>query len=82
MRQILEASGQKGAGVKPIFEINPQHPLIESLTPSRTRIALPIFHTSCSTRPRWLPVTVSGPGGLRAARTSCWSSSRPDRQTQ
>ncbi len=31
MRQILEASGQKVPDSKPIFEINPQHPLIEKL---------------------------------------------------
>ena len=31
MRQILEASGQKVPESKPIFEINPQHPLIEKL---------------------------------------------------
>ncbi|MFC3608952.1 molecular chaperone HtpG [Stutzerimonas tarimensis] len=31
MRQILEASGQKVPDAKPIFEINPQHPLIEKL---------------------------------------------------
>ncbi|MCM2320898.1 MAG: molecular chaperone HtpG [Pseudomonas sp.] len=31
MRQILEASGQKVPEAKPIFEINPQHPLIEKL---------------------------------------------------
>ena len=31
MRQILEASGQKLPDSKPIFEINPQHPLIEKL---------------------------------------------------
>ncbi|MFL9813148.1 molecular chaperone HtpG [Stutzerimonas sp. VN223-3] len=31
MRQILEASGQKVPETKPIFEINPQHPLIEKL---------------------------------------------------
>ncbi|HLV19199.1 MAG TPA: molecular chaperone HtpG, partial [Pseudomonas sp.] len=29
MRQILEATGQKVPESKPIFEINPQHPLIE-----------------------------------------------------
>ncbi|MDH4560992.1 molecular chaperone HtpG [Pseudomonas sp. BN411] len=31
MRQILEASGQKVPDSKPIFEINPAHPLIEKL---------------------------------------------------
>jgi molecular chaperone HtpG len=31
MRQILEASGQKVPESKPIFEINPAHPLIEKL---------------------------------------------------
>ncbi|WP_313548672.1 molecular chaperone HtpG [Pseudomonas sp.] len=31
MRRILEASGQKAPESKPIFEINPQHPLIEKL---------------------------------------------------
>ena len=31
MRQILEATGQKVPESKPIFEINPQHPLIEKL---------------------------------------------------
>ena len=31
MRQILEASGQKVPDAKPIFEINPAHPLIEKL---------------------------------------------------
>jgi len=31
MRQILEASGQKVPEAKPIFEINPAHPLIEKL---------------------------------------------------
>lgn len=31
MRQILEASGQKVPESKPIFEINPSHPLIEKL---------------------------------------------------
>ena len=31
MRQILEASGQKVPESKPIFEINPEHPLIEKL---------------------------------------------------
>lgn len=31
MRQILEASGQKVPETKPIFEINPQHPLITKL---------------------------------------------------
>lgn len=31
MRQILEASGQKLPESKPIFEINPQHPLVEKL---------------------------------------------------
>jgi molecular chaperone HtpG len=31
MRQILEASGQKVPDSKPIFEINPSHPLIEKL---------------------------------------------------
>ena len=31
MRQILEASGQKVPDSKPIFEINPGHPLIEKL---------------------------------------------------
>ena len=31
MRQILEASGQKVPDVKPIFEFNPAHPLIERL---------------------------------------------------
>ena len=31
MRQILEASGQKVPESKPIFEINPGHPLIEKL---------------------------------------------------
>ena len=31
MRLILEASGQKVPESKPIFEINPQHPLIEKL---------------------------------------------------
>ncbi|MCQ4347364.1 molecular chaperone HtpG [Pseudomonas stutzeri] len=31
MRQILEASGQKVPESRPIFEINPQHPLIEKL---------------------------------------------------
>ena len=31
MRQILEASGQKVPDSKPIFEFNPQHPLIEKL---------------------------------------------------
>jgi len=31
MRQILEASGQKVPDSKPIFEINPVHPLIEKL---------------------------------------------------
>ncbi|MCY1281554.1 Chaperone protein HtpG [compost metagenome] len=31
MRQILEASGQKVPESKPIFEFNPQHPLIEKL---------------------------------------------------
>lgn len=31
MRQILEASGQKVPDSKPIFEVNPQHPLIERL---------------------------------------------------
>ena len=31
MRQILEATGQKVPDSKPIFEINPQHPLIEKL---------------------------------------------------
>src|SRR3990167_8837865 len=31
MRQILEASGQKGPESKPIFEFNPNHPLIEKL---------------------------------------------------
>ncbi|MBB6341731.1 molecular chaperone HtpG [Pseudomonas fluvialis] len=31
MRQILEASGQKVPDAKPIFEINPGHPLIEKL---------------------------------------------------
>jgi len=31
MRQILEASGQKVPESKPVFEINPQHPLIEKL---------------------------------------------------
>ena len=31
MRQILEATGQKLPDSKPIFEINPQHPLIEKL---------------------------------------------------
>ncbi|MDA0426115.1 molecular chaperone HtpG [Stutzerimonas frequens] len=31
MRQILEASGQKVPESKPIFEINPHHPLIEKL---------------------------------------------------
>ena len=31
MRQILEASGQKVPDSKPVFEINPQHPLIEKL---------------------------------------------------
>ena len=31
MRRILEASGQKAPDSKPIFEINPQHPLIEKL---------------------------------------------------
>lgn len=31
MRQILEASGQPVPDSKPIFEINPQHPLIEKL---------------------------------------------------
>ncbi|OHC33113.1 MAG: molecular chaperone HtpG [Pseudomonadales bacterium RIFCSPLOWO2_12_59_9] len=31
MRQILEASGQKVPESKPIFEINPVHPLIEKL---------------------------------------------------
>ncbi|WP_312257469.1 molecular chaperone HtpG [Stutzerimonas nitrititolerans] len=31
MRQILEASGQKVPESKPIFEINPQHPLVEKL---------------------------------------------------
>src|SRR5690606_38310876 len=31
MRQILEARGQKVPDAKPIFEINPQHPLIEKL---------------------------------------------------
>jgi len=31
MRQILEASGQKVPDSKPIFEINPQHPLIDKL---------------------------------------------------
>ncbi|NWB92118.1 molecular chaperone HtpG [Pseudomonas agarici] len=31
MRQILEASGQKVPGSKPIFEFNPSHPLIEKL---------------------------------------------------
>jgi len=31
MRQILEASGQKLPDSKPIFEFNPEHPLIEKL---------------------------------------------------
>jgi len=31
MRQILEASGQKAPDSKPIFEFNPEHPLIEKL---------------------------------------------------
>ncbi|MGP0170902.1 molecular chaperone HtpG [Pseudomonas sp. NCHU5208] len=31
MRQILEASGQKVPDSKPIFEFNPEHPLIERL---------------------------------------------------
>lgn len=31
MRQILEASGQQVPDTKPIFEINPHHPLIERL---------------------------------------------------
>lgn len=31
MRQILEASGQKLPESKPIFEINPEHPLVEKL---------------------------------------------------
>ncbi|TRO16290.1 molecular chaperone HtpG [Ectopseudomonas mendocina] len=31
MRQILEASGQKVPDAKPIFEFNPDHPLIERL---------------------------------------------------
>jgi len=31
MRQILEASGQKVPDSKPIFEFNPNHPLIEKL---------------------------------------------------
>jgi len=31
MRQILEASGQKVPESKPIFEFNPEHPLIEKL---------------------------------------------------
>jgi molecular chaperone HtpG len=31
MRQILKASGQKVPDSKPIFEVNPQHPLIERL---------------------------------------------------
>ena len=31
MRQILEATGQKVPESKPIFEINPGHPLIEKL---------------------------------------------------
>jgi len=31
MRQILEASGQKVPDSKPIFEFNPEHPLIEKL---------------------------------------------------
>ena len=31
MRQILEASGQKVPESKPIFEVNPSHPLIEKL---------------------------------------------------
>ena len=31
MRQILEASGQKVPESKPIFEINPTHPLVEKL---------------------------------------------------
>src|SRR5690554_4604561 len=31
MRQILEASGQKVPESKPVFEINPEHPLIEKL---------------------------------------------------
>ena len=41
MRQILEASGQKVPESKPIFEINPQHPLIEKLDaePNEDRFA-------------------------------------------
>lgn len=31
MRQIMEAAGQAMPATKPIFEINPTHPLIEKL---------------------------------------------------
>jgi molecular chaperone HtpG len=31
MRRIMEAAGQKVPDTKPIFEINPEHPLIDKL---------------------------------------------------
>lgn len=58
MRQILEASGQKVPDSKPIFEINPQHPLIEA-------------GCGAGRGPLWRAVAYSlRPGRLAAKRTT------------